>query len=75
MCSECWQTPCSSRCPNAPEPTAIEKCSCCNEGIVHGEEMVEIDGEYYHLECVESMTTRELLELLGIDVVEAKEEM
>jgi hypothetical protein len=33
---------------------------------VPGDEFVEIDGEYYHLECLEDMTTRELLELFCV---------
>lgn len=66
MCSLCRVLPCDPRCPNAPEPLAVHTCKDCGEGIVPGDEFVEIDGEYYHLECLEDMTTRELLELFCV---------
>ena len=31
-----------------------------------GDEFAEIDGDYYHVECLENMTTRELLALLDV---------
>ena len=40
MCSECWQTPCHPRCPNAPEPKVRGQCKQC------GEDLRE-DYEYY----------------------------
>ena len=40
MCSECWQTPCHPRCPNAPEPKVRGHCKQC------GGELRE-DYEYY----------------------------
>lgn len=40
MCSECWQTPCHPRCPNAPKPPIRGRCKQC------GEELRE-DYEYY----------------------------
>ena len=40
MCKECLQTPCDSRCPNAPEPNVMGRCAQC------GEELRE-DYEYY----------------------------
>jgi hypothetical protein len=61
-----------SGCPNAPEPIAIYTCSCCGEGITLGEKFVEINGEDYHYDCVvHSYTVDEILELVGIDVLEA----
>lgn len=68
MCSECHMHPCHPSCPNAPEPKAIYRCKHCYEGICEGDEMVEIEGKHYHLECVEDMTTKELLVLLGYEV-------
>lgn len=72
MCSECYQMPCHPRCPNAPEPTAVYTCKHCAEGITVGEEYTEIDGEYYHVECVSDMTTSELLILFGAVVCTAE---
>lgn len=33
MCSECRQTPCHPRCPNAPEPIAFGYCEQCGKGL------------------------------------------
>lgn len=40
MCSECWQTPCHPRCPNAPESKVMGYCKQCNEELRE-------DYEYY----------------------------
>lgn len=66
MCSVCWHSPCDPRCPNAPEPPAIDTCPNCNEGIALGEEYAEIDGVKYHIECLEDMDIRELLKLFDV---------
>lgn len=65
MCSECLKTPCDSRCPNAPAPEPIFECEFCDDGIVPGDDFVEINGKYYH---VDHLTVEELLELMDIDV-------
>ena len=51
MCMECGQYPCHPRCPNAPEPAVVYKCTHCNGAIREGEDFVEYDGTYYHEEC------------------------
>lgn len=65
MCSECLSTPCHPRCPNAPDPEHIYECEFCDGGITSGEDFVEIDGKYYHKDC---LSVDDLLELLDIDV-------
>lgn len=65
MCSVCLRTPCDSRCPNATEPEHIYECEFCDGGITYGEDFVEIDGKYYHVDC---LSVTDLLELLDIDV-------
>lgn len=68
MCSICLRTPCHPQCPNAPEPEAVYKCKYCGEGIVEGEEYVEIDGEYYHRDdCIEDVALGLLFEKLGLE--------
>lgn len=57
---------CPSGCPNVPEPKGVYRCSDCDEPIVEGEEYAEIDGEYYHVECLEMKSTREILEMFGV---------
>lgn len=71
MCSECLKTPCDYRCPNATPPKALHDCPYCKEGIIAGDKMVCINGDYYHLECLEDMDIEELMELLDLDVEEA----
>ena len=65
MCDVCWQVPCDPRCPNAPEPEHIYECELCDSGITYGEEFVEIEGKYYHKDC---LSVDDLLEALDIDV-------
>lgn len=67
MCSVCHQSPCDARCPNAPLPKAMSTCPCCNEGIMLDEEYATIDGVEYHVDCLEEMTTRELLKMFDVD--------
>ncbi len=50
MCAICMRTPCDPRCPNAPDPPAVYTCKHCGEPIVPGDEYMEVDGDYYHLE-------------------------
>ena len=71
MCECCLQTPCHSRCPNADVST-VGTCECCGEDIAVGEEIVVIGDDYYHYDCVNDMTTRELLELFDVSVREAE---
>lgn len=72
----CLRSPCDARCPNAPEPPAVHICKDCGENIVPGDECAEIDGSYYHIECLENMTTRELLALFDVfpETAEMEEE-
>lgn len=74
MCDICRSVPCLAGCPNAPDPPAVYACDDCGEGIVPGDEYAEIDGRYYHLDCLENMSTRELLELVGVDTRTAEED-
>ena len=50
MCMICRQTPCDSRCPNAPDPPTVFTCALCGAPIVQGDEYLELDGSYYHME-------------------------
>ena len=74
MCEICRQSPCASRCPNAPEPKAVYTCKDCKEGIMPGDEYVEIDRDYYHKECLEEKSMEELMKLVGYEVETAEEE-
>jgi len=75
MCEFCHSYPHLSGCPNAPEPKAIYTCKYCGEGIIEGDEYVEIDGDYYHADCLESeMPFDNLMELFGCCVQTAQED-
>lgn len=52
MCDICRQSPCSSRCPNAPDPSAEYICDGCGYGIYDGETYVQFGEERYCEECV-----------------------
>lgn len=66
MCSECYQTPCNPRCPNAPEPKAVYRCKYCETDIVEGDEYVEVDDDYYHYDCLEDVAVGLLFDKLGL---------
>ena len=53
MCSECWQTPCHPRCPNAPEPPAVFICSGCSKEIYEGDDYWDIFGEQICEDCMD----------------------
>lgn len=68
MCDECRNLVGHDyRCPNYVQPKAEYYCEGCGEGIYEGDEYIEnIDGEYRHLDCFQSM--RELVDWLGFEV-------
>ena len=66
MCDVCHMTPCHPRCPNAPDPPTVYTCKHCGEPIVVGDEFMEVDGDYYHLEaCARDAAMSLLMEKLG----------
>lgn len=65
MCSLCLSTPCHTRCPNAPEPVAVHRCGKCGEGIFKGDKYFDGQGGCICEECLDDMTSGELLEMLG----------
>lgn len=66
MCSICHKYPCDTRCPNAPEPHAIYTCKHCGEPIIAGDEYLELDGDYYHMEdCAGYVAVTLLMEKCG----------
>lgn len=49
-----------------------EICEVCGEYIREGDE-VACDGCYYHIECLENLSTRELLKAFGLCVKEVED--
>lgn len=75
MCSVCHSSPCLAGCPNAPEPKPVYTCKFCGEGIFAEDHYVEIDGDYYHAECLENeMPFENLMQLFGCTVQIAQED-
>lgn len=74
MCEYCHSFPHLHGCPNEPEPKAIHTCRRCGNGIMAGDEYAEIDGDFYHEECLDDMNLYELLSLFGVMVKTAQEE-
>ncbi len=68
MCEYCRTTPHHPRCPLADKPESDISCECCNGEIVPGDEYFEVNGNYYHLTCVETLSTSELLNIFDCDV-------
>lgn len=65
MCELCHASPCLTGCPNAPEPKAVYHCANCSSSIIEGEGCYEIDGEIYCECCIEDMTPKGLVEMVG----------
>lgn len=51
MCDVCHCSPCLRGCPNEPDPPVFGYCKWCNDEIFAGDEYVDLDDEYYHVEC------------------------
>lgn len=71
MCEMCLQTPCDPRCPNAPELKEVHICVKCFEGIYSGEKCFNGPDGYICERCIDDMTSKELLEMLGESLEEA----
>lgn len=74
MCAVCGQNPCNPRCPNAPEPEAVTRCSRCGEEIMPGYKYMALcDGDICE-ECLEDFSVEDWLELIGEDLIVAERE-
>ncbi len=75
MCDLCLTAPCATGCPNAePRPIVSGRCPACRDPIRVGDEYVETPAGDYHLECLECLSTKELVKLLDYDIKEAQED-
>ena len=63
MCAICHSSPCNSRCPNAPEPIAVDDCFLCGHAIREGEEYFTIGSIAVCSTCVKNMSMLQLMEL------------
>ncbi len=73
MCELCRMSPCHPACPNSDGPKRICKCGYCKEGIYEGDRVAEIDGDYYHVDCLWDMSFEDLLKKLGAEPFDADE--
>lgn len=74
MCAMCGSYPCVSRCPNATEPVQVYECSKCCYGIMDGDKYYDSPEGYICKECIEDMTAKEFMELIGETFSTAKKE-
>lgn len=74
MCSMCMTSPCAPGCPNAPEPVPIYTCDKCGYGIFDGDKFFDSPEGYICNDCLEDMTTQELLKLCEIELKTAEKE-
>lgn len=65
MCVICGSYPCVSRCPNAPEPVPVYECGKCGYGIMDGDKYYDSSDGYICEGCIEDMTAKEFMELIG----------
>lgn len=65
MCRVCMHTPCHPRCPNASEPAAVYECCKCGCGIYDGDRFYYSLCGYVCEDCIEDMTVKEFMELIG----------
>ena len=70
MCDVCFSSPCDYRCPNAPEPIAIDNCFLCDKSIREGEVHFTISGMALCNTCVKSMSMLQLMELTDMTTAE-----
>ena len=66
MCDVCHMSRCPAGCPNALDPPEVFTCKHCKEPIRAGEEYLEVDGDYFHLEdCASDAALPLLLDRFG----------
>lgn len=65
MCEICRKMPCDSRCPNAPDPLPVYACAKCGSDIFGGEIFYDSPEGPICMDCMDSMTTIDILELIG----------
>lgn len=65
MCQLCRSYPCNPSCPNAPAPPAFGRCKWCKDEILAGDEYVDLDGDYYHVDCFDDAAVEILYEEYG----------
>ena len=74
MCSVCMSNPCHPRCPNAPEPEPVYTCNKCGYGIFDGDTFFDGPEGYICEECLDDMTSDEILEMFGEKLQTAQKE-
>lgn len=70
MCAICHSAPCNPRCPNAPEPVAVDDCYLCDSSIREGEEYYTIGGVAVCKTCAKNMSMLQLMELTDMTACE-----
>lgn len=72
MCSVYGMNPCHPSCPNAPEPVPVYECCRCGYGILEGDKFWDSPAGYMCEDCVDEMDAKEILEMCGESLTEAK---
>lgn len=68
MCEICHQNICPCGCPNYKPKKMMFYCSVCDNAIQDGERYIENEYcDYAHFDCLRDLTTRELLDWVGLD--------
>lgn len=70
MCDICRQIPCDARCPNAKDEVGNEECRMCKLPIHKGDRYLLTPEGSYCIECLETFTPFEWLEMLDLELEE-----
>ena len=54
--------------PDPPERKPIYECKACKDGVCEDEDYIEYNDEIICYECLDQMTTSEILKTLNIQV-------
>lgn len=68
MCAICHFTDCSGSCPNCEPPQIWGTCGRCRGEIDDYTDYVNLQGEFYCLDCLGGMPLVQLLDLLDIPI-------
>lgn len=65
MCDICHRSPCPSSCPNAID-RVMGVCALCGEVIRRSERGIIVDGETYHVDCLEDLFRSSMQDFLAL---------
>lgn len=65
ICMGCHITYCDPRCPDAPQPKVIARCSKCGDEIHEGDRLFQFRSDTFCELCADEMSLQDLAEWYG----------